>query len=218
MQIQIELKVTFEGGFNIGAGSMGGSLSRRPLLLDWRGLPYIPASSFKGRLRHTCKQLAEALGKKTCNEPQADVMCPNGPEKGEFCPVCNLFGSAAKPSNLIFTDLSLTEPAFLSERLASLPTSLRYGVGLSRRRRVAEDNLLFDTEVFLPGGPVSFSGEIQGDIEPENLKDLGLLVAGLEQLRSLGNSKTAGLGWCNVTFEIHQPELSRAEIKKGWLG
>lgn len=214
MQIQLEVNVTFEGGFNITAGSTEGSLSRRPLLLDWRRLPYIPASSFKGRLRHTCKQIAEALEKNTtCNAPQADAMCPNGLHKGTFCPVCRLFGSPSQPSSLSFTDLALTQPAFLANNPRPVPTSLRYGVGLSRRRRAAEDNLLFDTEVFLPGGPITFTGHIVGDIE-EN--DLALLLVGLENLKTLGNNKTAGLGWCKVKIDP-TPDISISDIKKGWL-
>ncbi len=223
MQIRIEITVTFEGAFNIGAGSMGGSFASRPLLLDWRGLPFIPGSSLKGRLRHTCKQLAGGLDLETCGEPLAEAMCPNGPIADGYCSVCRLFGSIGRPSPLIFTDLLLVEPEFLTRQTGPLPTSLRYGVGISRRRRVAEDNLLFDTEVFMPGGPVSCAGQIQGRVDDAGL---GLLVAGLENLLMLGNSKTAGLGWFQPDFNVCQvtnkgqdeQKLSVAGIKKRWLG
>jgi CRISPR/Cas system CSM-associated protein Csm3 (group 7 of RAMP superfamily) len=220
VQILIDLVVRFDGAFNIGAGAMGGSLAQRPLLTDWRGLPIVPASSFKGRLRHTCKQLAEALGYKTCNDPQADGMCPGIVPDVELCPTCRLFGSRYRPSPLTFSDLPLTEPEFLTQGVPP-PTSLRYGVGLSRRRGVAADQLLYDTEVFLPGGPVTCAGEIGGQVSET---DLGLLVAGLDNLMTLGGSKTSGLGWCEIHYLLWQitettekRELDPAEFKRRWL-
>jgi CRISPR/Cas system CSM-associated protein Csm3 (group 7 of RAMP superfamily) len=221
MQILIELTVSFDGAFNVGGGALGGSLARRPLLTDWRGLPVVPGSSLKGRLRHTCKQLVEGIGtEKTCAAPRPEAMCPNGPTPGEFCPICRLFGSNNKPSALIFSDLSLTEPDFLTRGVPP-PTSLRYGVGISRRRGVAADQLLYDTEVFLPGSTLGFRGEISGEADKE---DLGLLVAGLENLITLGGGKTAGLGWCEVDFELWEVtgdggrrELGLEDVKRRWL-
>jgi len=220
VQILIDLTVRFDGAFNIGAGAMGGSLAQRPLLTDWRGLPIVPASSFKGRLRHTCKQLAEALGHKTCNDPRADEMCPGAIPGIESCPVCRLFGSRFKPSPLTFSDLPLVEPDFLTQGVPP-PTSLRYGVGISRRRGVAADQLLYDTEVFVPGGTVTYKGEISGQISEA---DLGLLLAGLESRMTLGGGKTAGLGWCEVSYKLWQndppgkkSELDPVEFKRRWL-
>jgi CRISPR/Cas system CSM-associated protein Csm3 (group 7 of RAMP superfamily) len=220
MQILIELAVSFDGAFNISGGTMGGSLARRPLLTDWRGLPLVPGSSLKGRLRHTCKQLAEGLEIPTCEDPRPDAMCPNGPTPGELCPICRLFGSAGHSSPLTFSDLLLMEPDFLTKGVPP-PTSLRYGVGISRRRSVAADQLLYDTEVFLPGGSVTFGGEIGGYVDEQ---DLALLVAGLENLITLGGSKTGGLGWCDLDFKVWQvgsdgqkTEFESADIKRRWL-
>jgi CRISPR/Cas system CSM-associated protein Csm3 (group 7 of RAMP superfamily) len=220
MQILIDLTVSFDGAFNIGAGAMGGSLAQRPLLADWRGLPIIPASSFKGRLRHTCKQLAEGLGHATCNDPRADEMCPGAIPGVQVCPVCRLFGSRQTPSPLTFSDLPLVEPAFLTQGTPP-PTSLRYGVGLSRRRGVAADQLLYDTEVFMPGGTITCAGEISGHVDEA---DLGLLIMGLENLMTLGSGKTSGLGWCQVQYRLRQVDsagkkqaLDPAEFKRRWL-
>ena len=198
MQVRIELKVDFEGAFNVGSGAMGGSLAQRPLLTDWRGLPMVPGSSFKGRLRHLCKRLAEGLGLETCEAPRPEAMCPNGPHPGAFCPVCRLFGSSGLPSPLSFSDLVLIAPDFLT-RGTPPPTSLRYGVGISRRRRVAADQLLYNTEVFLPGGAITLGGQIEGRVDAG---DLWLLVVGLENLITLGGGKTAGLGWCDLRFRL----------------
>jgi len=220
MRFRAKLRVHFDGTFNVGSGAMGGSLAQRPMLTDWRGLPRVPASSFKGRLRHTCKQLAEAMGQKTCDDPVAETMCQ--PEAGQGpCPICRLFGSPWLESPLTFTDLTLVEPAFLVEAGMPPRTSLRYGVGLSRYRRVAQDQLLYTTEVFLPGGTVTLGGEISGQADD---KDLGLLVAGLENLLTLGGGKTSGMGWCELEFDLYRIEddgsetlLSADDLRRRWL-
>lgn len=220
MRFRAKLRVHFDGTFNVGSGTMGGSLAQRPMLTDWRGLPVIPASSFKGRLRHTCKQLAEAMGQKTCDDPVAEAMCqPSEDERP--CPICRLFGSPWSESPLAFTDLTLAEPAFLAEGRMPPHTSLRYGVGLSRYRHVAQDQLLYTTEVFLPGGTVTLGGEISGQASEE---DLGLLVAGLENLVALGGGKTSGMGWCELEFDLYRIEddggetlLSADDVRRRWL-
>lgn len=223
MRFRARLRVHFDGTFNVGSGAMGGSLAQRPLLTDWRGLPMIPASSFKGRLRHTCKQLAEAMGQETCDDPVAEAMCqPDNPDEYEgFCPICRLFGSPWLESRLTFTDLTLAEPAFLVKGEAPPRTSLRYGVGLSRHRRVAQDQLLYTTEVFLPGGTVTLQGEISGQADES---DLGLLVVGLENLLTLGGGKTGGMGWCDLEFDLYRIEedgsetqLSADDVRRRWL-
>jgi CRISPR/Cas system CSM-associated protein Csm3 (group 7 of RAMP superfamily) len=220
MRFRIDLRVHFDGAFNVGSGAMGGSLAQRPMLTNWHGLPVVPASSFKGRLRHTCKQLAEAMGQETCDDPVAEAMCQPG-EDEKFCLICRLFGSPWLESPLTFTDLTLVEPAFLAEARMPPRTSLRYGVGLSRRRRVAQEQLLYTTEVFLPGGTVTLEGEISGQLDE---KDLGLLVAGLENLLALGGGKTSGMGWCELEFELYRIEddgsetlLSADDARRRWL-
>jgi len=189
--------------------------------MDWRGLPMVPASSLKGRLRHTCKQLEEGLRPDTtCDDPLAEAMCQPGSQERP-CRVCRLFGSPWVPAALSITDLLLVEPAFLTRGDAPPRTSLRYGVGLSRRRRVAQDQLLYTTEVFLPGGTITLGGEISGDVAEA---DLGLLVAGLENLLTLGGGKTSGLGWCDLEFDLYHVEpdgsetaLNQDEIRRRWL-
>jgi len=220
MRFRVELRVHFDGAFNVGSGAMGGSLAQRPMLTDWRGLPMVPASSFKGRLRHTCKQLAQAMGQETCGDPVAEAMCQPG-EDEKPCPLCRLFGSPWLESPLTFTDLTLVEPAFLAEARVLPRTNLRYGVGLSRHRRVAQDQLLYTTEVFLPGGTVTLKGEISGQADE---KDLGLLVAGLENLLTLGSGKTSGMGWCDLEFDLYRIEDDGSEtlllvddLRRRWL-
>lgn len=220
MRFRIDLCAHFDGAFNVGTGAMGGSSADRPLLTDWRGLPMVPASSLKGRLRHTCRRLADAIGQEPCGDPVAEAMCqPVGDERP--CVICRLFGSPWMESPLTFTNLTLVEPEFLVEASTPPPTGLRHGVGLSRRRRVAQDGLLYTTEVFQPGGTVTLAGEIFGVVD-EN--DVGLLVAGLENLLALGADRSRGMGWCDLDFEIYRIEddggesaLAAEDLRRRWL-
>ncbi len=203
MKTRIDVHLTFDGPFNVGSGAIGGSLADKPLIRDARGLPMVPASAFKGRLRHEVERLAPILcpdDPPPCGSPRAETMCQGDAPP---CPVCRLFGSPWHPGRLTFSDFTLVEPAFLLIGEPP-PGHLRYGVGLSRQRRVAEDQLLYTVEVFLPGTPITLSGTIQGDLENE---DLVLLKAALENLLAVGGGKTKGLGWFEMAFHIHrEPE------------
>jgi CRISPR-associated Csx10 family RAMP protein len=193
----LELYLTFDGPFNVGAGALGGSLADKPLTRDARGLPMVPASTFKGRLRHEVERLAPVFypNEPPCNSPVPETMCQGDAAP---CPVCRLFGSPWRPGKLTFTDLTLAEPGFL-KAADPVPGTLRYGVGLSRQRRVAEDHLLYTTEVFMPGTPVTLRGTITGELDEQ---ELALLRAGLDGLYALGGGKTKGLGWFDLQVRI----------------
>jgi CRISPR-associated Csx10 family RAMP protein len=219
MTTRIELSLTFDGPFNVGAGALGGSLADKSLTRDARGLPMVPASAFKGRLRHEIERLVPTLrphAPPPCASPLPETMCQGDQEP---CPVCRLFGSPWYIGKLTFTDFTLTEPAFLTTEEAP-PGDLRYGVGLSRQRRVAEDKLLYTTEVFLPGTPITLSGTLSGDLDEQ---ELALVRAGLDSLFTIGGGKTKGLGWFDLTINVHEePEPASAphvleKRQESWL-
>ena len=200
MKTRLDLELTFDGPLSVGSGALGGSLADKPLIRDARGQPVIPGSTLKGRLRHEVECLAPVLlpdARPPCSSPVAEHMCQGDQEP---CPVCRLFGSPWHPGRLIFGDLELVAPKFDGPP----PGQLRYGVGIARRRRVAEDQLLYSTEVIAPGVPLTFKGAISGNVDEA---DLDLLRAGLESLFALGGAKTAGLGWfdLDVTVETEAP-------------
>ena len=185
---------------NIGSGAQQGTLADRSMLKDAEGKPYVPATAFKGRLRHAVEQVAETLNLKptTCITHQS--LCGR-------CLICHLFGAPQQAGHLRFTTLKLTAPPELSEKTTQMPkvsiprTTHRTGVSLNRRRGVAEDDHLFSTEIFLPGMPLEFSGHMAGDISEA---EAGLLVAGLQLLPALGRGKTGGLGWIETHVTIDQ--------------
>jgi CRISPR/Cas system CSM-associated protein Csm3 (group 7 of RAMP superfamily) len=119
-------------------------------------------------------------------------------DQDDSCPACAIFGSPWIPGRLRFVSLELTGPPELVEALELIrrdkgtpATTWRYGVALSRHRRVAEDALLFTTELFEPGVPLTFGGTLTG---PLGERDAAWVCAGLRLLPALGRAKSAGLG------------------------
>jgi CRISPR-associated protein Csm3 len=195
----IDLTLTFETPLNIGSGAQRGTLADRAMIKDDRGWPYVPASALKGRLRHAVEQIAVGLGDHVCDTHRN--MCR---DEARACRVCRIFGAPWIPGRLRFERLTLSGPQELVELLEARtskqrypPTAHRYGVAISRRRGVAEENLLFTTELFEPGTPLEFSGTLRGDLA---VRDAALVVAGLRSLPALGRGKSGGLGW--VTTEV----------------
>jgi CRISPR/Cas system CSM-associated protein Csm3 (group 7 of RAMP superfamily) len=196
--LEIRVTLTFETPLNIGSGAQVSTLADRAFIKERDGWPYIPASTFKGRLRHTVEQVAQGMGQQVCRTHHK--MCRN---EAAMCPVCAIFGSPWIPGRLRFVDLKLSGPQELIEqrrREKDHPrTDWRYGVALSRRRGVAEDALLYTTELLVPGVPISFSGTLTG---PLGKREAAWLVAGLHLLPALGRGKSAGLGWLTAQAEV----------------
>lgn len=211
--VEIEIEVICRTPVNIGSGAQQGTLAQRGMLKDAQGWPYIPASTIKGRLRHAVEQIAQSQGLFVCHTHQD--MC-----RENFCLVCQLFGSPWQRGSIQFVDLVLAGPAEVvawkngedEARKGMRPhTSHRFGVALNRQRRVAEDALLYRTELLWPGLPLTFKGTLQA---PLALKQVAYLVAGLHYLPALGRSKSSGLGWVMVQVKVRdgQREWNKAEL------
>lgn len=195
--VEIAMTLTLRSPLNIGSGAQQGTLAKRGMLKDREGWPYIPASALKGRWRHATEQIAAAIPDLRVCATHHD-MCRQAP-----CSVCQLFGSPWTKGAVRFVDLALTGPeAIITLRQDSTyrpNTTTRTGVAINRRRRVAQDDHLYDTELFLPGIPLEFFGVVVGNI---NQAQTALLVAGLNMMPALGRSKTAGLGWFEVSTKV----------------
>lgn len=194
---EIEVTLTFRTPPNIGSGAQEGTLADRAFIKAHDGWPYIPATAFKGRLRHAVERAARGMGIHVCDTHRK--MCR---DEDTACPVCRVFGSPWVPGRLRFVDLKLSGPKRLIDRREEkkrLLTATRYGVALNRRRGVAEDALLYTTELFEPGALVSFKGTLTGAIE---LVDVAWLVAGLDLLPALGRAKSTGFGWLRAQAAV----------------
>lgn len=193
--LSFDVTLTFQTPLNIGSGAQRGTLADRAMIKDDQGWPYVPASALKGRIRHAAEQVATGLGLRVCDTHQK--MCRN---EEDACAICCVFGAPWIPGRLRFNRLTLSGPEEMVQALEERQrrvkrpprTTHRYGVALSRRRGVAEDALLYTTELFEPGTPLSFSGALHG---PLSHGDAALVVAGLRLIPAMGRGKSGGLGW-----------------------
>jgi CRISPR/Cas system CSM-associated protein Csm3 (group 7 of RAMP superfamily) len=221
--VDIDVLVVMETPFSIGAGTLSGSLADKGLVRDRRGWPLLPASSLKGILRHQVERLIRRLtpGARLCQAPSPELMCQST-HYNDLCPLCRIFGSPWYPAPLQFDDLELIGPAGVIDMLEitvqpAFATERRYGVAVSRRRRVAEDQLLYSREIFLPGAPLEFGGAITGRVEQSGL---ALLWAAARMMCNLGGARSGGLGWGSATFTVHdrdtEHDLDWQEVS-AWL-
>lgn len=216
---ELKVRLITESPLNIGSGAQQGTLARQGMLKDRDGWPYIPASAFKGRLRHAVERVAQALELSPPVCTTHHDMC-----RRQLCAVCRLFGSPWSAGTVIFNDLTLEGPdevrvlrkgraggagARSRPRKTHPRTSERTSVSINRRRRVAEDALLFSTELLWPGIELEYGGKLQGDI---TLAQAGLLVAGLKLLPAMGQGKSGGLGWVRATATLTE-EQAEGETK-----
>lgn len=72
----LAITATIDTALCVGAGGSSGSLADQPIVRTAEGKLLIPASQFKGRLRHECEKLARGLGWNVCDSPKAETMCP----------------------------------------------------------------------------------------------------------------------------------------------
>ena len=222
---RIDVTLTFQTPLNIGSGAQRGTLADRAMIKDHDGWPYVPASAFKGCLRHAVEQIAAGLGVPVCVTHQD--MCPRKDQshKDKYCAVCHIFGSPWLAGKLYFARLELRGPQSLMERKEQLRkerlrggqqyprTTHRYGVAISRRRGVAEDKLLYTTELLKPGVNLIFGGAMEGDLLPG---EVALVLAGLRSLPALGRGKSGGLGWLQkVAWKLDGPGVEALQTPAG---
>ena len=137
------IKLETKGALAVGTGFRRG-LIHRTVARDGDGFAYIPASSFKGRMRRSCEQLAKSLGLRVCNPPQPARMCSAA---RPACLVCRVFGNPGQPGTLHWRDARLPETyreAFEQNKPAQF-----YGrtqVQLSRALGIASPGKLFTSE------------------------------------------------------------------------
>ncbi|MFB2918444.1 RAMP superfamily CRISPR-associated protein [Aerosakkonema funiforme] len=208
----LSITAVIDSALCVGAGGTSGTLADKPIVRTATGKLLIPASQFKGRLRHECEKIARGLHWKICESPNPQTMCPQRakfPENEEIkfhrpdyqvegderyhCLICQIFGNPALPSRLLFDDL------ICNEKAENLPEVLRPGVTINRRRRTSEDQKLFLLETSPANIQLEFSSHIHFLPDcPAYTKPL--LFAALHHIHALGGSKSGGLGWLHWKF------------------
>lgn len=207
--------IYLKSGLHIGTGERPERGEPVPVLESPRTkLPYIPGSSFKGKIR--CL-LELVYGRKETDpkDPGSPCWCGN-------CQICTLFGSgnAAKtyePSRLIFRDSYLTKKS--EEIFEKIELEEKPGVRIDRISGKAAEKALFPMER-VPEG-IEFKMEISARIFEKDDKDaikrwlaMGLFL--MEQ-DALGGSGTRGSGhieFRNVFFDGKEFPTDWREICK----
>ncbi|NJL64511.1 MAG: CRISPR-associated protein Csm3 [Methylacidiphilales bacterium] len=208
--VKINITAVIDTALCIGAGGSDGTLADKSIVRNARGQLIIPASQFKGRLRHECEKIMRGLGWEIFYAPTAEGLCPTQEQvsnefisryqidnyRGYHCPISQIFGNPILPSHIIVDDL------ICEVEKEALSDTYRPGVTINRRRKTAEDQKLFFLETSPPNSELSFKGTIHllpGC--PTYTKHL--ILAGLRHIHALGGSKSAGLGW------LHWQELEK---------
>jgi CRISPR-associated RAMP protein (TIGR02581 family) len=213
----IQGKLRFETAWRIGTGREGQTMSDLGVMLDPEGIPVLPGSSLKGRLRSTCETLAHALGMSACLLDHAasgidctsDVKLYHRRLRGEYrkvlesttstaderlawietntCDVCKLFGSPVRAAKLKCSEGRLDPASWVNV------VQVRDGVVLDRDSHTAVDGLKYDYEV-VPSGTVF---AVRFDLEDPTEAQLALVGAALFEWHagsSIGGFTSRGLG------------------------
>jgi CRISPR/Cas system CSM-associated protein Csm3 (group 7 of RAMP superfamily) len=87
-------------------------------------------------------------------------------------------------------------------------TELRFGVGISRYREVAAEELLYTFELAPAAEAVPFRGTIEGEIpNGEGVWSVALILAALRVLSAVGGAKSRGIGWVSLNAVSVEPEV-----------
>jgi CRISPR-associated RAMP protein (TIGR02581 family) len=225
-RLAVDAILVFQTGWRIGTGREGTTMSDLGVLLDPSGLPLLPGSSLKGRLRGTCEALAPALNRSTCllNAEASGVKCVSdvrhyssvrqahaqairrGPAEQldwiarNTCDVCKLFGSPVRAARLRCADGRLANPE-------AVAVQIRDGVVLDRDSHTAVSGLKYDYET-LPAGT---RFEIRFDLDNPTPADEALFGAALFEWAagsSIGGFTSRGLG----RFRVEQVKLQGVDL------
>ncbi|MBI5187363.1 MAG: hypothetical protein HZA01_16780 [Nitrospinae bacterium] len=200
----LKIQITPRTPFHIGSGLGVSGIIDKAMLKDASGLPYIPGSTLKGRIKYHYTRLYPLFhSDPICIDYAA---CCAIPDVRSCCSVCRIFGSRAHRGGLVFKDALQTKPQFKgipSRRVEFMKTyppfspSIRMGVKISRRRRVAEEKKLFSMEVSSPQLP--YETEIAGRLFLKE-KEFNFFLMVLKRMDKIGGGKSRGLGAVEITF------------------
>jgi hypothetical protein len=236
MAMHLDMRLTFSLASALSLGGGLGESARADITLLLQTLAHdgrrivLPASTLKGKVRTEAERLLRAAGVLVCNPPAPAEMCPtwwlDKPQAplGRLCDSCRLFGSPWHPGPLAFSDATWPESPELA--LRGQDGAVRPGVGRSRLRRTAAEQLLFFTETTPPGletvlGEATISGKIG------QRKDAALLWATANALFAFGRGRSRGQGWLRddqavvTCISVDGKEYSYEQFREDlatWLG
>jgi CRISPR/Cas system CSM-associated protein Csm3 (group 7 of RAMP superfamily) len=194
--------LSFRAPVSIFTGLGIAGLVDRAVVRDAGGLPYIPGSSVKGRLRFFAERLLRSSGVPDSFRIHASNR-PHCKHLSTACTICRLFGSSSLPALIRVGQATLREPwvSLLLSLHEADPNpvvhpdvEIRPGIALSRRRRTAlPDHLFLDETVpaFQFQGKLVLAGEVTSE-EEGFLVGIGLLVDSLGARKAIGRGILEG--------------------------
>jgi len=207
---KLEKRLILEGAIeavtplHIGAGSSEMEIEEvdMPILRTPDGVPYIPGSSLKGKLRSELEKLAKAMGL------EVNEMC--GASKGspeELCISCRVFGTAGRRLS-VASKVKLRDAYPLEPVEAMLE---RQGTAINRSTGAVSRTALYKTEA-VPAG-TRFGFELVAENLGEN--ELRYLKAALKSLEdsALGGSSSRGFG--KIRFGLESLKMRGPEYYLG---
>lgn len=189
-KIHIEIKLNFYNEYFTGGGK-GTSEIDSYTLKNIDGMPYLPASALKGKLRYIATEIYDSLFKEECkNYYKENEKCG--------CLMCNLFGEKENSrGSLNFENL------YLNNKNDRDVFNKRVGIQVNRYLKVVNDKALFKYETSNIGENY-FTGEINGYLEEENYKkQLVILYLAFNYMDTLGGFQSRGTGWIGDKKEIN---------------
>lgn len=200
--ISIQANLICKSGLRIGGQEpeIGIGSAENPVIKDARGIPYLPGSSLKGKLR----SMLEYKFKKV--KPNGSP-CDCG-EKFDVCPVCTLFGPHKNnrhtlgPSRLIFRDAFLTAQSMEEWEKARLEgknfTEIKMENTIDRNSGVAIHPR--QQERLYPGTAFRLNINVRVFEGDDEKKMVDTVLDGMKMLGndSLGSSGTRGYGWVEI--------------------
>lgn len=234
-RLKIEALLTFESGWRVGSGREGMAGSDLGLLRNSQGLPTLPGTSLKGRLRSTCESLAHALDQAACclDSLASGVDCISDVKnyfpavnaqyqsrrtfdgrmqwlEQHTCDVCKLFGSPLHASRIRVSEGVLKENSVSS-------VQVRDSVVLDRDSHTAVDGLKYDYEVSQAGTEFEIEIELQ-DASDQELALIGAALMDWSDGVSVGGFTSRGLGRAKFAVSrLLSVDFTNANQRLQWL-
>lgn len=226
---RIMYQLRFDSPFIIGSGvAVPGHFDHMSLLSD--NLPYIPASSIRGRIRasvlyHCARNESDWARYCVCSGQtgRGEVFCvpdDNPGTLGDYgtCSLCRLFGSPGGEVRRGYDFSAARVPEVMGDFLKELQKTAPEGGLLLRRTRNRRDYRLrrAQEDTFFVLGVVDPVMALEGMVveQPHHLRydnatqefDHGLLLLGLRMTTELGGGRNRGYGRCRF-FPQGDPSL-----------
>ncbi|MBZ4663747.1 MAG: hypothetical protein JG776_1462 [Caloramator sp.] len=143
-------------------------------------IPYIPASSIKGKVRDNFYTILNTY---------------HGKEKAELI-TNRIFGSEGyNPSKIYFEDLKCN---------GEVKTSIRFGNAIDRYTKHAKDKALKSIEILEDG---NFLGTVKVFLQDDLVEYKDYLEMAFRMIESLGGNKSRGLGRVKISLEKREADV-----------